>query len=452
MDDFRIRPLSEDDIDGILLAAGGVRAHPDADRREKPNSDYLLNETLLELKLLDDEGLEKPERQEKLAALFREHMRDRPVVVLDRGKLPDEGQRTYDRTLEGPIKTAVAKARKQLKQSRTEHSSATASVLLVINNGYTALDHESLKRMVAHRVRNDTSNIDGVVVAGCYFYSDTFDSYFLWPMDYVPINLDRPFPSFDKLKRAWDDFAERFMTDVVQGTLAPSTIKGPVVDTQFDHDGVTFVKPAPPMGIPSDFFSKGRPRQDSTGITRCPPVGIVFPEMDSNEWSRFSKALGEIGPLFDDYGHWRREREAAVASGDALKPCVPVAVTLDGWETWCKSNGEPMEPTAVFRYATDLFDKRVRETATSARERTRNTVLPARYVVAITEEIGQDRANDISHIAVVREIPGAEPVVREVVTSARIFHEHAVAVASAYAILEGIESVLWQKDLTHAWV
>ncbi len=396
--------------------------------------------------------LAKPERQLKVAALFRKYVEDRPVIVLDREKLPDKGQRDYDRILEGPIKTAVAKARRQLKQSRIEHHSANASVLLVINNGYTALDHESIKRMVAHRVRNDTSNIDGVVVAGCYFYSDTFDSYFLWPMDYVPINLAHPFRSFGILKREWDNFAETFMTDVVQGTLAPSTIKGPVVDTQFDHDGVTFVKPAPPMGIPSSFFRHGRLRQDSTGITKCPPVGVVFPEMDANEWERFSKAFGESGPIFDDYGHWQQERAAAVASGDVLKPCVPVAVTFGDWEDWRKSNDEPTESTSVFRYATDLFDKRVRETVTSAREQTPKSILPARYVLAITEEIGQDRANDISHVFVVRQIPGADPVVREIVTNARIFHEYAVAVAGAYAILDGIESVLWQKNLTYAWV
>ncbi len=442
MDHFQIRPLSEVDIDGIIIAAGGSRAHPDADRRDKPGSDYLLDETLLELKSLDDEGLAKPERQAKVATLFRQHVKDCPVVVLDREKLPLEGQRDYDRILEGPIKAAVAKARKQLKQSRVEFPSVTASVLLVVNNGYTALDHEALKRMVAHRVRNDTKKIDGVVVAGCYFYSDTFDNYFLWPMDYIPINLDRPFRSFDNLKKAWDSFANSFMTDVVRGTINLGTIKGPVVDAQFDHDGVVYVKPAPPMGIPSEFFQKGRPRSDSTGITKCPPVPITFPEMGSSEWSRFSEAFGGSPPLFDDYRHWQHERATAVATGEALQPCVPVPVTFEGWKKWRESDDEPIEPFSVFRYATTLFDTQVREIATSARERTAHSILPARYVLAATEEIGQDRANDVSHVVIVREIPGAAPVLREVVTNARIFHEHAVALASAYAIVNGIESVL----------
>src|SRR3954447_892378 len=49
---------------------GGVRAHPDADRREKKGADYRLGSALIELKALDDEGFVKPERQHKLAALF----------------------------------------------------------------------------------------------------------------------------------------------------------------------------------------------------------------------------------------------------------------------------------------------------------------------------------------------------------------------------------------------
>jgi hypothetical protein len=40
----------------------------------------VLGEAVIELKALDDEGLVKPERQAKLAALFRKHETDRPVL------------------------------------------------------------------------------------------------------------------------------------------------------------------------------------------------------------------------------------------------------------------------------------------------------------------------------------------------------------------------------------
>jgi hypothetical protein len=202
METIRIRPLTESDVDLVITAAGGERAHA----RNRPGADYRLNEAVIELKMLDEEGLFKPERQAKLAALFRNEELNRPVIVLDRDRLPQRDQVKYDHILEGPIKTAVAKARQQLKQSRAEFPDSSCSLLFVVNNGYTALDHESLCQLIARRVRNDTTAIDGIIVAGCYFHTDGFDSYFLCPFEYVPINILSPFSSLDRLEHAWNSF------------------------------------------------------------------------------------------------------------------------------------------------------------------------------------------------------------------------------------------------------
>ncbi|WOJ89275.1 hypothetical protein RZS28_15960 [Methylocapsa polymorpha] len=182
-------------------------------------------------------------------------------------------ERAYDRIIEGPIKNAVASARQQLKQTRTERPETTLSVLWVLNNGYTALNHEELTALVAHRTYNDTSNIDGVIVGGCYFHSDGFDGFFLWPLEYVPLRLEG-FPRFGPLHAAWYSLAESFMSRVVTGDLGRDPFKGPVVDTQFEIDQITYVKPAPPIGGASNFFPRGRPRKNSTGLTECPPVAL----------------------------------------------------------------------------------------------------------------------------------------------------------------------------------
>jgi hypothetical protein len=451
MEQFRIRPLSEADIDTVIEAAGGVRAHADADRRHSPGADYVLNESVIELKARDDEGLVKPERQAKLAKLFCKHERNRPVVVLDRANLPEDAQRHYDRILEGPIKTAVRTAKTQLKQSRTEHPTTSASILFVINNGYTALNHEALLKMVAHRVRNDTKEIDGVVVAGCYFHSDTFDSFFFWPIEYLPINLSRPFSAFDKLRKAWNELSERFMTDVVLGRIAPDGIKGPVVDTQFNIDGVTYVKPAPPIGKESGFFSRGRPRRDSSGLAQCPPVGTTFPDLTREEWQLFRAALPYEGELLATYEQWQEERAGAATAGTPLMPFVPISITFKRWQKWRKSRRMPKAMFAVRTYANEIFEQKVRATMRAACDRSVSEIMPSRYVLAVTEEIGQDRANDLSHIAAIREMPNYDPAIRELVRDARIFHEYALVLACAHAVAENIECVLWQKELRYAW-
>lgn len=452
MEYFRVRPLTEADLDEIVTAVGGVRAHPDADARDRPGADYLIANAIVELKCLDDEGLAKPERQAKLAALFRLHQETRPVIVLDRAALPEDAQRNYDRILEGPIKSAVAKASKQLKQSRAEYPASTSSVLLIINNGYTALDHSALLRMVAHRARQDTTEIDAVVVAGCYFYSDTFDSYFLWPIDHMPINAARPFRSYEAFRCAWNAFAERFMSKVVCGEIPADTLKGPVIDTQFDVEGVTYVKPAPPMGKKSEFFATGRPRRDSSGLEHCPAVARTFPDMTRNEWQRIFTAVPADqwpGPTYED---WMRERAAGAGASEVIRPFVPITVTYDGWLKWCRTEAMTASMRALGKYANDLFERRVRAVFSAARERTRTGIVPSRYILVATEEIGQDRANDISHIAVLTEQSHGEPIVRELVANARIFHEHALMLACAYAVREGVDTVLWQKHLEYAWV
>lgn len=451
MEHFRIRPLSESDIDEIIVAAGGGRAHSDAGRRDKPSADYLLGEALIELKALDEEGFEKSERQKKLAALFREHEKARPVIVLDRARLSEDARRTYDNIVEGPIKGAVRSAKKQLKQSRAECPAANASVLLIINNGYTTLDHDALLGMVARRVRDGTDGIDGIVVAGCYFYSDTFDSSFLWPINYVPINLCRPFASYEKLRAAWKDYANKFMTSVVRGQITTGKTKNPLADTQFNVDGVTYVKPAPPMGRGSGYFGNARPRKDSSRLTRCPPVATTFPDMTRGEWKKFHKALPDEESLFNKYEEWRADRAAAAVEATALKPFVPMVVTRNGWETWCTNRRIVKGMSSIRQYANELFEENIRAIMATARERLTSSFTPAHYVLAVTEEIGQDRANDVSHIAVVNELPNSKSAVRVLASDVRIFHEYALAVACAHAVAEGIESVLWQKDRRYAW-
>jgi hypothetical protein len=452
MEHFRVRPVSEADIDAVIAAAGGGRAHTDAARRDKPGADYLLGEAVLELKALDDEGLKKPERQAKLAALFSELEKPRPVVVLDRAMLPEDARRAYDRILEGPIKTAVSTARKQLKQSKSEFSSASVSVLFIVNNGYTALNHEELVQIVAHRVRNDTKEIDGVVVAGCYFYSDGFDSYFLWPIDYIPINLHFPFASYERLRNSWNDYSQEFMTAIMQGRMGLDAVKGPIVDTQFEVDGVTYVKPAPPLGKGSQFFDKGRPRKDTSGLAHCPPVATTFPDMTREEWILFRKALPHEDSLFSIYEEWQAHRAAASNTGIPLRPFVAVSITYHAWETWCNEHHETKGINSIRRYANALFENRLRAIMATSRERQSISILPSRYVLAVTEEIGQDRANDLSHIFLIREMMGSEPAVHALATDVRIFHEYALTLACAYAVAEGAEIVLWQKDLRYAWV
>lgn len=443
--------LSEADIDGIVIEAGGSRAHPDADQRQLKSADFLIDNALIELKLLDDEGFSKPERQSKLAKLFLALNPERPVVALDSRNLTEADQRKYRGIVEGPLKSAVRKARNQLVQSRSEFLDTKGSVLWIVNNGYMSLDHDALQQVVANRVRQDTRNIDGVIVSGCYFHSDGFEGVVLWPITYVPINAGYNFAAFEKLQNSWNTFAERFMTDVVRGRQAAGR-KLAVSDVAFDIDGVRFIRPAPSLGQLSDFFVNGRPRANSSGIEKCPPVALIVPGLTRADHAVVLAAVGATdGPLLS-YERWLDHVKDAVQASKPTKPLVSIPVSAEAWLIWCRDTGEPPSLTALSNFAHDDFTRQMTALLSNAHERKEGSVVLSSYMLAVTEEIGQDRGNDVSHIAAVRERPDGEQFIKPVVENLRMFHEHAVALAAAYCFSEGKGAVLWQKDRKYSWI
>ena len=446
---FQIRPLTEVDLDFVMDNAGGVRAHQDADRRSHVGADYKLGGTLIELKGLDEEGFAKVSRQQKLAGLFQEYKPERPVVVLDRHRLTPKDQARFDRIIEGPIKTAIAKANRQLKQSRAEQSDATCSVLMAINNGYTTLNHEAFKALVSHRVRQDTQEIDVVIAAGVYYHSDGFDSYFLWPMDYIPINMGRRFVEFERLRTGWNALANHFMTQLLLGELGPGLTKGPVADTQFVVDGITYIRPAPVIGAVSSFYVHGRPRKSNSGFTSCPPVGRTFPAVSYSEWFSFKKLVADPSDVFGSYENWKQVEAQGQAEEDKICPFVTVPITAHDWTSWRSKRGEI---GSLFQFANEQFNQQVHELIARARELESAKIVPVRYILAVTNVIGQDRANDFSDIIIVHELPDGKTLSREILKNARIIHEHAVALAASYALRERVDVVMWSKDLKYAWV
>ena len=361
--------------------------------------------------------------------------------------LDAQGQRDYDRLMEGPVKTAVSSARQQLKQSRTELG-LTGTVLWIINNGYSSLDHDALKELVAKRAKNDSKEIDAVIVSGAYFYSDSFDSYFLWPMDCVQIHSERPFQEFESLRNAWNDLATDRMTRLVTEPPAANNDKGAAEDVTFQVDDVTYVVPTPPIGGQSSFFIAGRPRKNSTGIETSPPVATVFAGLSRSEWAEFRRCNPDEVP-YADYSDWKKLQARARDDCD-LEPLIAMPVTHSGWCDWARRQPKGTD-VSVHRYATDLFHEKMDQVISAARERKEGSVLPPRHLMLVVEEIGQDLALDVAHLAEISIRPDGTDHVEEVWVDQSMFFRQALVVAAAEAIARGVEFVLWRKDRTYAW-
>jgi hypothetical protein len=452
MDHLKINKLRESDFDSILADAGGRRAAVDDSRCSEPNADYILNEAVVELKLVEEEGIAKQSRQHKIAELFRRRQPTRPVIVLDPDALDERERRIYYNVMEGPIKTLVRKAARQLHTTQ-QHHPAAPRVLLAVNNGYTALDMREFESVVVKCARNETSKIDYVIAAGIYYYSDMFDSFLFAPFGLTTINSTAAsFTSFEALRKAWNDHVERYMKSIICGQTQQPDDRPPVVDFVYDLDGIAYVKPAPPMGRQSEWLDGKRPRGNSTGLERCPPVARTFPGLDQTTWAEFKRLWPEEDLMQESYTAWCAWAEHEDRRLEQpLHPFVKVPADIQGFHDWCDARHCPPNFHLLCSYASELFQQLVISVVKRARARDTFAIALPHYIYLRTEEIGQDKAHDVSSIYYVSSVAGMEAE-RPLVENQRIFFEYALAVAAAYAIKLCGDFVVYEKDLTYAWI
>lgn len=447
----RIQPLLESHIDLVLEEVGGRRAHPDSDRRllGEQNADYRLGSTIIELKLLEEEGFEKPERRQKIALLFDAVDEDRPVVIIDPKRLSSEGLTAYKKAIQGPIQTAVRSARKQLKQSRIEDPEIETTVLLVINNGFTGLSHEELLDITAYRAKHDTNEIDSVIVAGCYLYGDGFDTVSLWRMDYKQIRVGAEFREFEILREAWQALGGRHMAEFAMGKHGLHAAKAAESDIVFDLGEKTYVKPATPFGKQSEFFGRRRPRLNHLHLNDVRGIAITVPSITATEFRRIAGAIPD-DPFLVSFDAWEEHFRDALAMSTPLKPVIPIAVSRGSYEAWKRRNGNLPGSMGLRSLANDVFAKRVNSLCSAAVEMCEGTPPPRRYIAVQTEVIGQDARNDISHIAII-ESADPDPRIEPILRNARIPFAHALALGAAHAIRLEIPRLCWREDLQYAW-
>ncbi len=452
MDYLRINRIYETDFDSIIEAAGGEKIDPNVYDQKGNFADYRLNEAILELKFVREEGLAKESRQIKIAEIYIKFQPDRPVVVLDPKILPKKELQRYYNLMEQPIQTAVKKAAKQVHDTKLRDETDSTRVLVILNDGYTALNMDEFREAVGKRIRNDTSKIDYAIAGGIYFYSDRFDSYFFSTFDLIPANIDKPFPSYDILKSAWNNWVETYMTAVVLGQNNLHDDRLPVIDLNFEIDDIEYVKICPPMGKPSKFWPNGkRPRDNSTGIESFPPVATCFPKLSKVDWLLFKKAMPNEYCLQNDYASWLEWSKEQESQGNMeLQPFVTIDFKFDDCIEWFDGPVEKLTFSTLCKYAVEIFQVKIRSVIDNAiNKKSSNLIIPS-YIFLLTEEIGQDKAFDISSIYYINETPGFERD-QLILKNKKLFFEYALSLASSYAVSMGLETVVYEKDERYSW-
>lgn len=451
MRDFvRINRLTENDFTEMFEAAGGARFSHDDSKQQILNADYVIDNVIVELKLVEEEGFEKEARQNKLSNLFVKYD-DSPVVVIDPNLLSDEDQKKYYNILEGPIKTHVKKASKQLKSTYSELEGSYDKILLIVNNGYSALSMNEFKERVEKCVKNDTNNIDYVICCGVYYYSDGFDSYVIAPFEIEGI-YDKTEPrEFRSIQKSWHAFLNQYMTRFITEPDREKNSRLPVLDLEFEVGKVTFVKPVPPFGKESEFWVAGRPRINSSGIDVCPAVGLTFPKMSRKSWSLVRGVIEDSWKLKSSYEEWIKFSQGEEnAYTNNVKPFVPVSIEHEALLARIKK-GQIACFSDLCNYVNAVFSDVVREIIFSSRKLYDTKIELDRYILLINREIGRDKKNDLCSIYVVRNIDQPE-FLETLIENEKIFFEHGLSLAAAYALKKNISMVLHYTDKKYAWV
>jgi hypothetical protein len=442
--------VTESDFDNIIVEAGGSRLSVDTTQKAgETQADYILGKSIIELKLINDEGFQKKERHQKLSDLFRPSQTDRPVIIMHQSFLEPEDVQKYFRILETPFKTHIKKASKQLRTSSIKYGEEFVRVLILFNNGYTSLSMDEFSSIAVNRILNDTTEIDFLVTAGLYHYGDGFDYYILSPFELHPINIGKSWPEFKTLQATWNKWLEGNMTLLMKEPSKLSLTKFPVEDLVFNLKGKTYVKPAPPIGKASEFYINGRPRKNSTGIQTCPPVAAVIPTLSYSDWEKAKNCFDwhNLKDSYKKYFSWVNHIQESEST--SLKPIVAMSVT---WSDFIKSsdskNNIKFHDLSVF--ATERFNTLIKDIIFNALNAEEIIVWPVRYLHLTTIEVGQDMSFDMSSLIYVTSYV-EPPTQKTVFSNERIFHMHALSLSASYAIKFDCPIIVYSIDRRFGW-
>ncbi|MGV3772104.1 MAG: hypothetical protein ACO1QB_04325 [Verrucomicrobiales bacterium] len=207
--------MTEAFIDHVISRAGGRRiTASEADPQKTRNADYFLDDYVLELKTLEEEGLSKDSRQEKLANLLAGVKPDVETIPINPTGLGREEFRAFLDIVGGPIKTAVRSASDQIKKTKShlQNESLKGGVIFV-NSGYGSLPPTIFEQCVERFVTKDTKQIELVVCISTWFLTNGFDS----SMNFKFSPEESVHPTIVKFQKAFWACVEEWMTEFGRG-------------------------------------------------------------------------------------------------------------------------------------------------------------------------------------------------------------------------------------------
>ena len=254
---FPIPTITEKFVDDVVFICGGRRPKDKERNYERiKNADYLFEGAIAELKIIEEEGLLKEERQSNIAKLFKNIYPDKQFINIASALNDPHVKRKYFSIIEKPIRKVIRKASRQIKSTKNYLGLDKAEkIIIIVNNGFYSINPEDFKRICLKSARNDTKNIDSIVTISIYVIGNGFDTMAFVDTDAIVVNPSRCSDLPERLRyEALMKYAEAMtymMRNQIEASLSPNTASY-VEDILFEKYGISIIYPAPT--IPNSIY------------------------------------------------------------------------------------------------------------------------------------------------------------------------------------------------------
>ena len=133
------------------------------DNVESP--DYYRDGIVIELKTLEKEALENPDRIDRIGEVLREITKRGKIkkVPLSRGEIEDDLYDKYWDSVFDGLKTPLRKGRSQIRSAKENFDSISAGVLFLVNVECDSFKHLDLHQYTLEVIKRKYPEIDGLI-------------------------------------------------------------------------------------------------------------------------------------------------------------------------------------------------------------------------------------------------------------------------------------------------
>ena len=253
--------ITESFIDAVVTKIGGRRlSESEIEACAGQNADYLFSDAVAELKIFEEDGLEKKARQEKIAKALSARFILPPEVDLNLKTIDPEARPIVKELLREPIAKAVRKAAAQIKNTkRGLNLPLFSGILIAVNNGYSSLQADEFENLVLTCMRRDTSQVDFALCVTLSHHAGSFDYYTFCRVQGHTTHAGLVVPHESSFISTVGELFNQRMTEMMQQAMTEQfSVEQhlpPVASIHFEGAGVSFVRQAPEVS--DSRFEKG---------------------------------------------------------------------------------------------------------------------------------------------------------------------------------------------------